>query len=59
MDKGFVYWEHQFAPMFGVTLNGHQLTPKELCGIAEQMRVQLLEFGVVVQVKNKEKDCDN
>lgn len=56
MAKGFQFIDHDPFPMVEVRLNGHPMSFKQLCEVAEQMRVQLLEFGVVVQ--GKEKDCE-
>ena len=58
MSRGFQFIDYDPFPMIEVRLNGHPLSIKQLCEVAEQMRLQLLEFGVVVQVKGKEKDCD-
>lgn len=51
---GFQFIDRDPFPMIEVRLNGHPLSIKQLCEVAEQMRVQLLELGVVVQVKSKE-----
>lgn len=50
--NGFKFIDHDPFPMVEVRLNGHPLSIKQLCEAAEQMRLQLLEFGVLVQVKN-------
>lgn len=55
---GFQFTDHDPFPMVEVKLNGHSLSIKQLCEVAEQMRLQLLDFGVAVQVKGKEKGCD-
>lgn len=51
---GFQFFDHDPFPMVEVRLNGHPLSIKQLCEVAEQMRLQLLEFGVVVQVKGRD-----
>ena len=48
---GFEYIEQPLLPMFEIKLNGKSITPKQLTEIAEQMRVELLNYGVKVELK--------
>ena len=51
MKTGFQFIDHSPFPMIEFKLNGVTLSPKQMVEIAEQMRVELLSCGVVVELK--------
>ena len=50
--SGFEFIDHSPLPLIEFKLNGVTLSPKQMSEIAEQMRVELLAYGVKVEIKN-------
>lgn len=51
MASGFEYVDNDLFPVIDVKLNGVSISIKQLAEAAEAMRVELLNYGIVVQVK--------
>lgn len=51
--KGFTYEENKIMPFIEIKLDGTALSILELVKIAEQMRVELLNYGIDIQIKGK------
>lgn len=53
--EGFHLVDHGPFPIMEFKLGNTRLSPEELVRVAEQMRLELLKHGVVVQVHSKAK----
>ena len=51
MKTGFEFIDHSPFPMIEFKLDGVTLSPKQMAEIAEKMRVELLNYGVKLELK--------
>lgn len=51
---GFEFIDHAPFPMIEVKLNGVTLSPKQMAEIAEKMLVELLRYGVKIELKKND-----
>lgn len=54
--KGFTYEENKILPFVEIKLDGTALSIRELVKIAEQMRVELLDYGIDIKINGKKSE---